>query len=286
MNLISSYAIINKVVRDYGLREDKTTYIEWIGEAMEGIGIDKNWCQEAVAFIGIDNYQCPVPKYCRVIQQIARNNTYTTPFDSTELFTEINTTGFEDQPVPIDEFGQPLTGVDYAYYRPYFDYIYEYQFWYSSPLYQENYSPVRLADNRFFNSLVSEEKNVVYAADSPEYTIVPESKLLRFNFPTGQVAVSYLRQITDEFGYPMIPEDYSYQEAVATYIIYRKSKRDFYNHVQGAQATMLKAEQDWQFYCRQAKNKSMIPQTIDEYESLRRNYKHLLPADKYKTFGA
>lgn len=287
MNLVSSNAVIGKVIRDYGLREDKSTLIEWIGEAMEGIGIDRNWCQESVAFVTVENYQALLPNYCRTIIQIARNNTYVSPLQVEEDVINATTslTSFTDcNPVPLDEFGQPLTGVDYAYYRPYFDYVFEYQFWYASPLYQESFTPVRLADHNFFNNIVAKEDGIIYTADAPEYTIVPDIRMLRFNFEMGQVAISYLRQITDEQGYPMVPDDYSYMEAVSSYIIYRKQKRDFFNHVEGSTSTLALAEKDWQFYCRQAKNRSMMPQSVDDYEKLKKGTRYLLPPDKYKSF--
>lgn len=281
LNLISSYTIINKVIRDYGLQEDEPTLIEWIGEAIEGIGINKDWCQESVAFINLINYQCQLPNQCKAIIQIAKNTEYNS-FE--EIDEQINAAETSGEPVPIDEYGQPLSGVDFAYYRPFYDYIWNYQFWYTSALYNQQFIPVRLANQSFYNSIVCLEPGIIYNNESPEYTIIPETKSLRFNFESGQIALSYLRQITDEKGYPMIPDDYSYITAIASYIIYKKSNRDFYTHVIGSDGRLLKAEKDWQFYCRQAKNKSRMPSTVDDYENLVSNNRYKLPTDKYKTF--
>ena len=282
INLTSSYNVISKVIRDYGLRENEGTLIEWIGEGLEHIGINSNWCEEAVAFSTVESHQCEFPSHCRSIIQIAKNNTYSSPAEVTgSLETSEETEG---EPVPIDENGQPLSTVNYAYYRPYFDYIYQYQFWYQSPFYTQKFTPIRLANHSFYNSIVCEDTNIIYDNDALEYTVVPAIRSLRFSFIEGQVAIAYLKQKLDDEGYPLIPDDISYISALSAYIIYRKTIRDFYNHVQGSTDIMLKSEEDWSFYCRQAKNKFYMPLTIDDYENLKNKRTYKLPTDRYKSF--
>ena len=307
--------IFSKVIRDLGADNiNESDIIEWSAEALEAIGAVTMY-EEAVAFIEIKNHQCELPTGLHSIIQIARNNCFNgfkeNPDEAlcpkkviTELSTEerhINSctcgpnlcscNGAKVDYTLLDCDGKPITGYDVAYYRPYFDLQYEYYNWNQSSFYRSCYSPVRLANHTFFNSLVCQENpndvQNLYQGMDDEYTII-KGDTLRFSFKDGSIALSYLRQIVDEeTGYPMIPDHYSYTTAITKYITLRIMERDFYAGREGAAQRMQKAESDWQWYCGQAGNHAMMPKGIDQWQNILEQRQYMLPRMRnyYSFFG-
>lgn len=289
LKYISANRIINKLQRNYpDLEWNDRDIIEWIGEALGLIDAAPMY-EDAVAFIEVKNYQCGMPCGIHQIYQIAKNLSYD---DSNVSQTatcpgEVILTQEEEQtpiPVPLDCRGRPITGVELAYYRPYFDLVYEHDAWMHTNVYHTNYAPVRLAEHQFFNSLVCAHDPAIYDSCQYEYTIVPKAGVLRFSFETGQIALSYSRQPVDEDGYPMIPDHESYESAMQSYCIYRKMSQRFYSNKEGSVAQLQKAEQDWQWYCGQAASVSMMMRGIDEMQNFLDMRQHVMPK-QHRYFG-
>lgn len=292
--------IFSKLIRDVKSDFSESDVIEWCGEALEFIGATRLY-EEAVAFIEIRNHQCKLPSGLHSIIQIARNNKWSNIKD--DLFcpqkikdeVEENCEDCVSDKSPdyiiLDCNGQPINDYELAYYRPYFDLRYEYDLWRGSSIYTQQYTPIRLTTNNFFNSLVCTDKNEnnnnIYQSSVDEYTII-QGDTLRFSFKEGSVAIAYLRQVVDnETGYPMIPDNISYTTAIIKYITMKMFERDFYNGRDGSQAKMQKAESDWQWYCKQAGNVDMMPYGDDEYQNLLDQRSYILPQQNryYGFFG-
>ena len=210
--------------------------------------------------------------------QIAINQCeyYASAADVTTTDTE-TTSG---EPVPLDCNGTPITDYELAYYRPYFDLIYEYEAWNGHPLFNSCFVPVRLADSTFFNSVVCQENDpsltTLYKTTEHEYSV--RDPYLRFSFKEGQIAISYLRTKVDDVGFPMVPDDYSVKEAIIRYVRYKiLSKKYDRSDSPATERKYIKAEQDWQWYCGQAGNSLMMPKTIDDMEDLTQGRSYLLP---------
>lgn len=291
---VSIDRIFSKLIRDVKDDFSEGDVIEWCGEALEFIQATRSY-EEAVAFIEVKNHQCKLPAGLHAIIQVARNNRWGGPADDAlcpaKLATEAASSSSDtpDIPVAIDCNGMPQNAFDVAYYRPFFDLKWEYQFWLGCGTYREKYTPVRLSTNSFFNSLVCTETlhQNIYQHSVDEYTIVT-GDTLRFSFREGSVAVSYLRQVLDpETGYPMIPDDISYTTAITKYITMKMFEREFYNGRQGAGQKMQKAEVDWQWYCKQASNKDLMPFGVDEHQNLLDQRSYILPQQNryYGFFG-
>jgi hypothetical protein len=187
----------------------------------------------------------------------------------------------ESTPVPLDCYGEPITGYQLAYYRPYFDLIYEYEGWTRSAMYNRCYVPVRLAQQSFFDSIVCTEKThdpnglrSLYNATYEEYTI--RDPYIRFNFKEGSVAISYNRTQVDDKGLPMVPDNRNVTEGIMAYVRYKMESKKFYNG-EPNDKRMLKSEQDWQWYCLQAANWLMIHKTTDEWQNSLDQRSYLLP---------
>lgn len=274
--------VFTKVIRDLGIKEvPESDIIEWAGEALEGINAIREK-EEAIAFLPVSNWSAQLPNGLHNIIQIARNNEISDPVcydvqpssEDEELGKDTGT----DYPVCIDCNGMPYSEYEVAYYRPYYDLQYEYYGWRGKTVYREKYTPVRLTNHAFFNTIVCQEPDYqdLYQNCNLEYTVVA-GKILRFNFEKGLVALAYLRTPTDENGLPMIPDDYSFLTAIQKYIAMKYMEREMYLGKPGSERRAQMAKQDWAWYCKQASNKALMPQGIDEYENLKDQRLYLVP---------
>jgi hypothetical protein len=279
------FAKINRTLRNRTINE--SDIIEWSGEALEAIG-SKIVFQPAVKIQLVENYQTSMPNFLHALIQIARNNNWV---DEEEIITEeqeISSSSTLDVPVAIDANGMPVNAYDLAYYRPFNDFDGESFIIGGLQIKRYQFTPVRLANHSFFNSLVCKESDFdgIYRTCNDEYTII--ENLFRFSFETGQVMISYLKQKLDENGYPMIPDTIANTTAIEKYILMKLMEQDFYDGREGSEKRYAKAESDWQWYCRQAKNEDIMPQTVDEMQNILDWKNHLIPKTKryYGFFGA
>ncbi len=274
-------SILAKYHRDFrGLGINEGDAIEWIGEALGFAKIHGN-SEEAVAYIEVKNYQCDIPNGLHYVIQIARNNQWTPEnkeICNTNLIMESLQSEQNTCPVPVDCNGELVGDYEVAYYRPFFDLQYEYLGWANKTYSTRQYTPVKLSNNSFFNSVVCTVPGMesLYSSCQDEYTIVQDQ--LRFSFKEGFIALAYLRQITDECtGYPMIPDDESARAAITYYLAWKFKQREAYNHREGAAALSVDAENLWLKYIKQFKAKTKMPSTIDDLETLKNESNYLIP---------
>jgi hypothetical protein len=294
--------VLSKIYRDLGVEEiSETDVVEWSGEALEFIGAITLY-EESVAFIEIENHQADLPNGLHSIIQVAKNNKWVKSTKElcpanivldcgTKEMIENNNCGCatlpEGSPIPLDCNGTPIVDYEMAYYRPYFDLQYEYHGWMKSNLYQQEYTPVRLANHTFFNTVVCDEDPKIYCSGcgvSDEYTLTGDK--IRTSFKEGSIALAYYRQKIDtETGYPMIPDEVSVISAITYYITWKYMARMWYMGREGYSDKMQVAEQQWQWYCKQAGNKQMMIYGVDQHENFKDNRFQLLPRhNKYYGF--
>jgi hypothetical protein len=220
-----------------------------------------------------------------VILQTARNNKWAgsglTPAD---VITDTTTSNPADIPVALDSNGTPIHDYELAYYRPYFDVLGEYNVVGNNQPNWNHFTPVRLANHIFFDTVVAKEEGYeeLYKTCRDEYTLVED--IIRFSFKEGQVAIAYLKQKLDCDGFPMIPDTVENVTAVEKYIKYKLREIDYEQGRLGSESRLAKAEADWHWYCRQAKNVNMMPQTIDEWENLMDQRNYMMP-QKNRYYG-
>jgi hypothetical protein len=280
MKYTSIDRIYSKVIRDLGINADEADLIEWTGEALEAIDAQRSH-EEAVAFLQVKNYHCEVPFGLQYIIQVAKNT-------RTDTYAPIESDAIEENaivdpegvcPVRIDCNGAPIDDHELSYYRPYYDLRYEYDLWRDSTVATRYYEPVRLAVHSFFNSIVcgNVENNELYKTTRNEYSLTDEDSIMRFSFSDGLVALAYVRTVLDTNGIPKIPDNYSFVTAVVKYITYKLMERQFYLGKSDSDKKVYKAEKDWQWYCKQAKNSAFIIQGIDEMENYLDQRTYLIP---------
>lgn len=293
---ISINSVFSKLIRDATNEFSEDDIIEWCAESLEFIGAVKAY-EEAIAFIEIKNHQGKLPLGLHQIIQLARNNNYTnykkcTPLTICEKAPEACGLTVGQNPcvcppsdaVWLDCNGQPIVAYDLAYYRPYFDLKTEYNTWHNSSYYNNNFTPIRLANHTLFGTLVTPDKGIGYTQTVDSYTVILDN-IIRTSFRSGQVCVAYYRQVRDKDGYPMIPDHISYRTAITKYIQMKMADKDFQNGRDGAEKRLSKYESDWHWYCKQAGNASMMLNGIDEHQNLLDQRTTLIPNfNKYYGF--
>lgn len=288
MKYVSLDTVFSSLARDlkeYSVSDGEV--IEWCGRALEATQTESVY-EHAIAFCEVKDHQCLVPKHLHVILQIARNNKwFNTGLTPSDVIADIRTVDSVDIPVALDAEGTPIHEYELAYYRPYFDILSDYVINGSNQPNWEHFTPVRLANSTFFDTVVAKEIDFenIYISCRDEYTIVSEDTL-RFSFKEGQVAVSYIRQKMDcDTGFPMIPDSYANKQAIECFVRYKLKEIDFYQNRQGSESRLQKAESDWQWYCKQAVNDNVMPQTIDEWENLMSQRSYIMPeTNRYNGF--
>jgi hypothetical protein len=257
--------ILSKYLRDFkGLPFDEGDLIEWIGEALGFMKVP-NVSEEDVVFLEVRNHIVEIPTGLHYIIQIARNNDW----DGVTPVTEKST---EEAP----EMTSSLQGYN-SYYA-----------WYNSLILSRKFSPVRLANHSFFNTLVCRltVAEGLYLENRDEYGIVGNQ--IRFSFKSGIVAIAYLRTKIDKCtGYPMIPDHESAKAAITYYLAWKVKECEGFNHREGAMQLAAAAEERWLKYIKQFNNYNKMPTTVDELEDLRKQSSYLLPRSQpfYGFFG-
>lgn len=285
-NLISSKAIIAKIIADLDLKEDEvkiTDIREYIGEAMEKIGAIQQ-LEHKVENIPVIGYQAKLPCDLYRLNQVA--------------FSFENSCGWLPMRKVTNSFGvytkcdkcdpNMIIG-DNALI----------------PLVKNLYN---LVDDRAALDIINSDPNVkkTLSALVNQYTIPSMNGRLivgnpaslngslqystkpgyiTVNVPCGWVKISYHAIITDEDSMPMIPDSPSYFEAIFWYVAMKLSYPKYLKG-QLTQNIYYDMKNSWNFYRRQAYAEAMLPGP-DEIESIKNDWHKLYTEfDDHDTFFA
>lgn len=285
-NLISSKAIIAKIIADLDLKEDEvkiTDIREYIGEAMEKIGAIQQ-LEHKVENIPVIGYQAKLPCDLYRLNQVA--------------FSFENSCGWLPMRKVTNSFGvytkcdkcdpNMIIG-DNALI----------------PLVKNLYN---LIDDRSALDIINSDPNVkkTLSALVNQYTIPSVNGRLivgnpaslngslqystkpgyiTVNVPCGWVKISYHAIITDEDSMPMIPDSPSYFEAIFWYVAMKLSYPKYLKG-QLTQNIYYDMKNSWNFYRRQAYAEAMLPGP-DEIESIKNDWHKLYTEfDDHDTFFA
>ncbi len=285
-NMISSKAVIAKIIADLDLKEDEvkiTDIREYIGEAMEKIGAIQQ-LEHKVENIPVIGYQAKLPCDLYRLNQVA--------------FSFENSCGWLPMRKVTNSFGvytkcdkcdpNMIIG-DNALI----------------PLVKNLYN---LVDDRAALDIINSDPNVkkTLSALVNQYTIpsmngrlivgnpVSLNGSLQYstkpgyitvNVPCGWVKISYHAIITDEDSMPMIPDSPSYFEAIFWYVAMKLSYPKYLKG-QLTQNIYYDMKNSWNFYRRQAYAEAMLPGP-DEIESIKNDWHKLYTEfDDHDTFFA
>lgn len=282
--LISSKAVLAKIIADLDLKEDEiriTDVREWIGEAMEKIGAVQQ-LEHKVANIQVVDYQAKLPCDLYRLNQVA--------------FSFENGCGWLPMRKVTNSFG-----------------VYKKCGKCNPKMLIKDNALIPLVKN-IFNvntdkeavDILNEDVNVkqTLSALVNQYTIPSNNGRLiignpatfntslqystkpgyiTVNVPCGWLKISYHAIITDEDSMPMIPDIPSYFEAIFWYVAMKMS---YPKYLKGQlnQNIYYDMRNSWNFYRRQAYAEAMMP-TVDELKSIQNTWDRLYPEnDEHCTF--
>jgi hypothetical protein len=272
--------ILSKLYRDLGLEEiSETDVIEWSGEALEFLS-NVTLYEPAVALLEVKNYTAKLPQGLHNIVQLVRDNLYIKPnkceekeeakFYVADILKDCgvcNNCTVENF-LKIDVDSWVLTDYNNSFNVTVI---------LNTVLQNKSrYTPIRLSNHTFFNSLVCQEEDIdIYKSCQDEYTIIDD--ILRFSFKDGFILLSYNRQMLDkETGYPLVPDDVSVISAITYYITWKYFQRLWYMGREGMSDKMQQAEERWLKYCGQVRSNLNMLSGLDEYENFTQMKKNII----------
>lgn len=283
-NMVSSKAVIAKIIADLDLKEDEiriSDVREYIGEAMEKIGAVQQ-LEHKVVNLKVENYQAKLPCDLYRLNQVA--------------FSFENGCGWLPMRKVTNSFG-----------------VYKKCGECNPKILIKDNALIPLVKN-IFNvntdkeaiDILNEDVNVkqTLSALVNQYTIPSNNGRLiignpatfntslqystkpgyiTVNVPCGWLKISYHAIITDEDSMPMIPDIPSYFEAIFWYVAMKMS---YPKYLKGQlnQNIYYDMRNSWNFYRRQAYAEAMMP-TVDELKSIQNTWDRLYPEnDEHCTF--
>ena len=149
-----------------------------------------------------------------------------------------------------------------------------------------NYTPMRYTTDSFHHWRCDHSNDHRCVSD---LTYAINDDYLFPNFEEGKVLISYMAIPVDDRGYPRIPDDVKFKEAVSAHIKWRLAFIKWMSgKIPGAVYQKLEQDRDW--YIGAAQTRDKMP-SMDMMESIKNNWLRLIPkidqhADGHKSAGA
>ena len=266
----SSKVVIRKIFRD--LKPNYADWtddaIEWIGEALEHIGSSTQLVRKQKV-LTIKDHKALLPHDLYYINQVAVNSGVTND-TATELDTLINKVkDLQAQIVTAQAAGQEYANVSTVLHEINNRIVMLENVYFSSTKLME---PLQYGASTFHKSMHCEDCINEYAHSKDTYII--DCEYIKTSFDTGNICISYMAFPTDLDCYPLVPDDISFKEAMFWYV-YKKMLLST-PAVKDNGINYEFAENQWKYYCTQARNAANFPD-IDRYESFLNQWVRLIP---------
>ena len=288
--LTSVKSVIAKVFTDLDLQEEThrvSDMIEWAGEALEKIGafpyfVNKVTGLEGRPLLELSNYQCKLPcDFYSLIQMTYSENAngpflpmrYSTGHFETAGDTEdITNTTITPAESDIVTFTMQLYDLTYDAALTYLNTNPEKRVLIAAMV-SDGYAKVVNIDHNLGNPLTTTE----------DITYVIAHNYIKTNVRTGYIMMAYQAIPTDCDGYPMIPDEISFKEAIYWYIT---MKMMYPKWAEGRvrDAVYYDARRSWNYYCKQAYGDALMP-NADKLESIKNAWVRLVPNLKEHASG-
>ncbi len=282
--LISSKSIIAKIIADLDLQEEEikiSDFIEWIGEANEKIGAVTQCIQKDIV-LKVSGYQAKLPSDLNNLYTVAfsfksnggwiplkrSTSNFTLPDSITPSDTEMlindndmiplvkNLFGYTTDREAIDKLNEDINTKQTL-----------------NTLLNQYTVPSVNGTMQFSNS--TNFSNTLQYMLKPGYIVT--------NVENGYIKLSYDAIAVDMDGYPMIPDNQSYFEAIYWYVT-MKFKYPLYLNGRMPQYIYFDIRNSWNFYRKQAYAEALMP-TQDELENIKNTWTKLVPVyDDNSTF--
>jgi len=271
--------VISKVFTDLDLKEGDhriSDMIEWAGEAVKKIGafptlLTRVTGKGGLPLLEISNYQVKLPCDLTAINQVAYSTSESGPF-----YPMVHSSGSFDPTVPNDTVSTTSTTtvpdstlVELAmdlYNKNYADAL---LYLNSNPSIRESLESLLLTGVRSSNGT----RDAMTASGDYTYVITPG--YLKTALKDGYIMLSYQAVPVDNEGYPMIPDDESFEEAIYWYINMKLTYPDW-KAGRIRDAVYYDAKSSWNYYRKQAYGNAMMP-NIDQLEAIKNAWLRLVP---------
>lgn len=274
-NLTSVKRVIAKVFTDLDLKEGDhriSDMIEWSGEALEKIGgfptlTTKVMGKDEYPLVEIQNYQAVLPYDFHSLVQIAYSSSTTGPFYPMRYATGSFDYGSEITAMPTET--AVATSDLVILCQDLYDLTYE------AALAKLNNEPnIKALLTTMVQGNTSSNESAGLST-TYDYTYLISGGYIKTNIETGYLMIAYQAIPTDNEGYPMIPDNQSFMEAVYWYIVMKLLYPQWIGgHIRDA--VYADAKRSWNFYCKQAYGVSMMPNGADQLESIKNTWHRLV----------
>ena len=279
---VSIKRVIAKVFSDFDLQEGDhriSDMIEWGGQALEKIGAfpyfnNKVTGKDLEPILEVDNYQCKLPTDFHRLIQVSFSTQEAGPFYSVRAATgnmehasRMNTDIENDNESSTDTvtLASDAAVINLA--------MSVYDITYASALTKINDEPATRALLEAL--LINENGGVANDSTTIDFVYVIQGDWIKLNVSSGYIMMSYQAIPTDLDGYPLVPDDAGFIEALYWYIavklLYPK-----WRDGRVRDAVYYDARRSWNFYCKQAYGNAMMPNQ-DQLESIKNNWLKLIP---------
>jgi hypothetical protein len=278
--------VIAKVFTDFDLNEGDhriSDLLEWGGEALEKIGAFPYFTYKVTGmdgepYLNFVNYQAKLPSDMHKVLSVGYSTgtsgpTYPMRYSTgvfghaTQPNSNITSTGFTTLAMDSDVvilamslYTDPNTGDPLTY---------------AQALAKINSEPATrsLLSAMLYSTNSTSSQSA--AADTTDLTYVIHDGWIKTNVDAGYLTVAYQAIPTDLDGYPLIPDDPGFIEAVYWYIA-MKLLYPQWRDGRVRDAVYYDAKSSWQFYCKQAYGNAMMP-SIDQLRSIKNSWLRLIP---------
>jgi hypothetical protein len=283
---VSVKRVIAKVFTDLDLKEGEhrvTDMIEWAGEAVKKIGAFPALSTQVTGkggkpLLEIVDYQTKLPCDITTINQVAYSANENGPFypmtyaagsfDAKIPNTETDVDGTPPADLLIADLAIALYGDTYAQAL---DRINTY------PNIREQLTALLMNSSQ---PMIPGRDNVSL---SDPYTYVIAGNYIKTNLRVGYLMISYQAVPVDNEGYPMIPDDESFEEAIYWYINMKLTYPEW-KMGRVRDAVYYDAKSSWNFYRKQAYATALMP-NVDQLEAIKNAWVRLVPEiNEHDTF--
>jgi hypothetical protein len=149
---------------------------------------------------------------------------------------------------------------------------------------KSHFLPMRYTTDYFHNYCKHSKDH--YCVSDLTYNV--NDNYIQTSFEDGFILISYKAIPTDEKGYPKIPDDIRFKNAIKFHIMWKLAFMKFINgKMSGNAYQIIERDRDW--YIASAQNKANMP-GVDMMESIKNNFIRLIPkinqhSDGFKSAG-
>lgn len=282
--------VIAKVFTDLDLKEQDhriSDMVEWAGEALEKIGAFPSFTNKITGkdnnpILELSNYSCKLPCDFHNLIQLSYGTSQLGPFYPMRYSTGNFELGVDNTITSTTDIANISDLVVLA--------MTIYDLDYTAALTKVNDEPTTRSKLASILNLTTPRitAGTNTMTTTLDLTYVITSNYIKTNIESGYLQMAYQAIPTDNEGYPMIPDDQSFIEAIYWYI----TMKLYYPQWVGGQirdGVYYDARRSWNYFSKQAYGNALMPNT-DSLESIKNSWLRLVPelnehASGFSTLG-